>query len=128
MSVSRFFQSAIGITVGLISVLAAVGALGFLLLNGLSRNPAKPNFPDVEQDSSPIARPASNVLPARVTYQGGLVMRENPQTSAKALATLDLDETVMVVGKSDDGQWQQVRSERRGLSGWVAVGNVKTAQ
>jgi hypothetical protein len=128
MSVSRFFQSVIGITVGLVTVLATLGALGFLVLNGLSRNPAKPKFPDVTQDASPIARPSSNILPAVVTYQGGLVVREKPQSSAKALATLDLDETVMVVGKSDDGQWQEVRSEGRGVSGWVAVGNVKTVQ
>ena len=127
MSVSRLFQSIIGVTVGLVAVLSAVGLLGFLILNGLSRNPTKPKFPDVVKDASPTARPSSSVVPAIVTYQGGLVVREGPQSSAKVVATLDLDETVMVLGKSDDGQWQQIRSESRGIGGWVSMGNVKTA-
>lgn len=128
MSVSRLFQSIIGVTVGLIAVLSVLGVLGFLILNGLSRNPPKPKFPEVVKDSSPTARPSSTVAPAIVTYQGGLAVRENPQSSAKVVATLDIDETVMVLGKSDDGQWQHVRSEGRGVTGWVSMGNVKTAQ
>jgi predicted polyphosphate/ATP-dependent NAD kinase len=63
-----------------------------------------------------------------VTYQGGLVMRENQQSSAKVLATLDENETVVILEKSDDGQWQRIRSEGRGITGWVSVGNVKTVQ
>jgi hypothetical protein len=128
MSVSRLFQSVVGVTVGLIAVLSTVGLLGFLVLNGLSRNPAKPKFPEVVKDSSPTARPSSTIAPAVVTYQGGLAMREDPQSSAKVLATLDINETVMVLGKSDDGQWQHIRSEGRGATGWVSMGNVKTAQ
>jgi Bacterial SH3 domain len=127
MSVSRLFQSIIGITVGLIAVLSVVGFLGFLVLNGLSRNPSKPKFPEVVKDSSPTARPSSTIAPAIVTYQGGLVMRADPQSSAKAVATLDMNETVVVLGKSDDGQWQHIRSEGRGVTGWVSMGNVKTA-
>jgi hypothetical protein len=128
MSVSRLFQSVIGITVGLFAVLSVLGVLGVLALNGLSRSPSEPKFPAVVPDASPTARPSSQIALAIVTYQGGLVMRENQQSSAKVLATLDENETVMILEKSDDGQWQRIRSEGRGITGWVSVGNVKTVQ
>ncbi|HEY9825157.1 MAG TPA: SH3 domain-containing protein [Stenomitos sp.] len=130
MRLSTVAQYTLGITLGLLTVLLAVGALGFLSLQQLSRNPSKPSFPAATKDTSGLAMPPSsdNSYPALVTYQEGLIVRDTPDSSSKVIDKLKFDDTVVVMGKSDDSQWEHVRVEFANTEGWVRVGNLKRAQ
>lgn len=130
MRLSTVAQYTLGITLGVLTVLLAVGAIGFLSLQQLSRNPAKPSFPAATKETSGLAMPPStdNSYPALVVYQDGLIVRDTPDSTSKVLNTLKFDDTVVVMGKSDDGQWDRVRVEFANMEGWVRVGNLKRAQ
>jgi uncharacterized protein YgiM (DUF1202 family) len=56
------------------------------------------------------------------------VLRDKPDSKGKVVDTLRFEETVIVIGESDNKQWQQVRFEVKGLEGWVQTGNLKRAQ
>jgi hypothetical protein len=126
----RVFRFILGTSLGLIVVLAAVGAGGFFLLQQLSRIPPKPVFAEAKKDSANVdIRPASDdSYPALVMYQGELILREGPDGTAKAIDKLKFEDTVVVTGTSTDGQWQQVRAEFKNIEGWVRAGNLKRAQ
>ncbi len=127
----RLVQNTLGVFLGLLIVFAGVGALSFLALQGLSRTPAKPAFPEVKKDDGTkldIRSAADGTFPAVVVYQGELSLREGPAASSKVIDKLKFEDTVVVTGKSDDGQWQQVRVETKGIQGWISNGNLKRAQ
>jgi uncharacterized protein YgiM (DUF1202 family) len=124
-------QSTIGILLGLLTVSAAVGAASFLVLQQLSRSPNKPNFAEVRKDAAEqldIRAEDDKTYPALVVYQGDLILRSKPDANSKVVDQLKFDDTVVVVGESDDKQWQQVRFESKGLEGWIRAGNIKRAQ
>jgi uncharacterized protein YgiM (DUF1202 family) len=127
---SNVAQSTLGILLGLLTVSLAIGAAGFLLLQQFSRSPGKPNFAEVKPDSSQLDIRAEDdkTYPAMVVYQGDLILRSKPDANSKVVDQLRFDDTVVVVGESDDKQWQQVRFESKGVEGWVRAGNVKRAQ
>lgn len=127
---STFAQSTLGILLGLLTVGLIVGTASFLFLQQLSRSPRKPTFAEVKKDASQLdIRGADDkTYPALVVYQQDLILRDKPTASAKVLDKLHFDDTVIVVGESEDRQWQQVRFEVKGIEGWVRAGNVKRAQ
>ncbi len=127
---SNVAQSTLGILLGLLTVSLAVAAAGFLLLQQFSRSPGKPNFAEVRKDSSQLDIRAEDdkTYPGLVTYPEELILRSKPDSNSKVVDKLHLDDTVVVVGESDDKRWQQVRFESKGVEGWVRVGNVKRAQ
>jgi Bacterial SH3 domain len=123
-------QSILGILLGLLTVGLVVGTASFLFLQNLSRSPSKPTFAEVKKDASQldIREADDKTYPALVTYQEDLILRDKPNSSAKALDKLRFDDTVVVIGTSEDKQWQQVRFEVKGIEGWVRAGNLKRAQ
>jgi hypothetical protein len=126
----RAFRFIFGIGLGLFVILAVIGAGGFAFLQQLSRTPPKPIFAEAKKDSVALdIRPApDDSYPALVMYQGELILREGPDSTAKALDKLKFEDTVVVTGTSTDGQWQQVRVEFKDIEGWVRAGNLKRAQ
>jgi uncharacterized protein YgiM (DUF1202 family) len=117
MSRSNVAPSILGILVGLLTVGLVAGTA---------------SFADVKKDAAnpqlDIRAADDKTYPALVVYQGDLVLRDKPDKNGKVLDKLRFDETVSVIGESDNKQWQQVRFEAKGVEGWVQAGNVKRAQ
>jgi uncharacterized protein YgiM (DUF1202 family) len=130
MSRPNVAQSTLGILLGLLTVGLFVGVASFLFLQQLSRSPRKPNFAEVRKDSAQLDIRAADdkTYIALVVYPDGLVLRDKPDSKGKVVDTLRFEETVIVIGESDNKQWQQVRFEVKGLEGWVQTGNLKRAQ
>ncbi|WP_404788616.1 SH3 domain-containing protein [Altericista sp. CCNU0014] len=127
---SNVAQSTLGILLGLLTVTVAVVGTSFLLLQQLSRSPEKPNFAEAKKEPSQldIRSEDDKTYPALVVYQQGLILRSKPDASSTVVDKLQFNDTVVVVGESDDKQWQQVRFESKGVEGWVRAGNIKRAQ
>ncbi len=131
MTWSRFLQSILGLFFGLAIVLGAVGGLSYFYLEKLSRMPPEPEFAEAKNTpESALSLPSTAIdsYPALVLYPDGLILRDRPQPDAEVVGKLALEETVIVTGTSEDGQWQQVNADEQGLSGWVSAGNLKRAQ
>jgi Bacterial SH3 domain len=129
----RIVQSVLGILLGLVTLGSVVGGLSFLFLQQLSRSPVKPAFasatPDVAKaDLRAKEKEVEGTYPALVVFQGELILRDTPAASGKVVGKLSFDETVVVAGTSDDGKWEHVRVETKGIEGWVGKGNLKRAQ
>jgi hypothetical protein len=107
-----------------------------MFLQQLSRSPVKPSFAAATPDTAKAdlrakekeKKEKEESYPALVVYQGELVIRDSPATSGKALEKLRFDDTAVVIGFSDDGQWERIRVEPKGIEGWVGKGNLKRAQ
>jgi uncharacterized protein YgiM (DUF1202 family) len=125
-------QTTLGILLGLLAVGLFVGALSFLFLQQLSRSPGKPNFAEVKKDAPnsrlDIRAADDKTYPALVVYDQDLILRDKPDASGKVVDKLRFDDTVTVIGESEDKQWQQIRFESKGVGGWIRAGNVKRAQ
>jgi Bacterial SH3 domain len=129
----RIVQSTLGILLGLLTLGVIVGGVSYLFLQQLSRSPVKPSFSAATPDPAKAAlrtkeKQEEGDYPALVVYEGELVLRDAPAPSGKVIDTLQFDNTVTVTGISDDGQWEQIRVESKGIEGWVGKGNLKRAQ
>ncbi len=129
---STFPQTVLGVLLGLLAVGLFVGALSFLFLQQLSRSPSKPNFAEVKKDAPnsrlDIRAADDKTYPALVVYDQELILRDKPDANGKVVDKLRFDDTVTVIGESENKQWQQIRFEAKGLEGWVRAGNIKRAQ
>jgi uncharacterized protein YgiM (DUF1202 family) len=129
---SNLAPSILGIILGLLAVTVVAGGGSFLVLQQLSRSPKKPNFAEVRKDAAnsqlDIRSADDKTYPALVVYQGDLILRDKPDSSGKVLDKLRFNDTVTVIGESDNKQWQQVRFESKGIEGWLQAGNIKRAQ
>ena len=129
---STFPQTVLGVLLGLLAVGLFVGALSFLFLQQLSRSPGKPNFAEVKKDAPnsrlDIRAADDKTYPALVVYDQELILRDKPDSNGKVVDKLRFDDTVTVIGESENKQWQQVRFEAKGIEGWVRAGNIKRAQ
>ena len=125
-------QTTLGILLGLLAVGLFVGALSFLFLQQLSRSPGKPNFAEVKKDAPnsrlDIRAADDKTYPALVVYDQDLMLRDKPDSNGKVVDKLRFNDTVTVIGESENKQWQQIRFEAKGIDGWVRAGNVKRAQ
>ncbi|MGB8699750.1 MAG: SH3 domain-containing protein [Thermosynechococcaceae cyanobacterium] len=127
---SNLAQNTLGILLGLMAVIVTVGVGSFLVLQQLSRSPSKPVFAAAQPNKADLdirAAPDSS-YPALVVYQGDLMVRDTPQSTGKVLDKVQFDHTVIVLGKSEDGVWENISDEAKGIQGWVAAGNLKRAQ
>ncbi len=129
---STFPQTVLGVLLGLLAVGLFVGALSFLFLQQLSRSPGKPNFAEVKKDAPnsrlDIRAADDKTYPALVVYDQELILRDKPDANGKVVDKLRFDDTVTVIGESENKQWQQIRFEAKGIEGWVRAGNIKRAQ
>ena len=128
-------QILFGLVFGLLFVLAAIGGVGYLYFRQLSATPPKPDYPEITEATRNEARSLASVSNetaggADQSYVAlvlveGLIMREEPESSADVVQTLRLDETVRVYGRSEDGRWEDALLETTGDRGWVQIGNTK---
>jgi hypothetical protein len=61
---------------------------------------------------------------ARVTWPQGLSIRSEPDLEATRIGGVAYNQEVVVLGESDDQEWQNVRVPRNGKEGWVKAGNL----
>ena len=75
-----------------------------------------------QPNSGPIPVLPEGAYEARVTYPRGLVVRSNPSRQSDRLTGVYKQQTIVILGASDDGQWQRVRVMETGQEGWVIKG------
>lgn len=62
---------------------------------------------------------------ARVTWERGLILRDEPTTQANRIGGVGYNWEIVVLKESNDGRWQKVRIPSNGQTGWVKAGNVQ---
>lgn len=87
--------------------------------------------PNVLRAPEPLAARPGNIpasLPdgtkARVVEPIGLLVKSGPSVESVTLGGAAMNETVVVLGVSDDGVWQQIRRDVNGQEGWVKGQNL----
>jgi hypothetical protein len=128
-----------GTLLGGIVVIAAVTGFAYLYSYRLAQKPPKPDFAAVEEAQKDQAgelaastqaeeeEESDGSYVALVTYADGLILRKEPDSTAEAIDTLEVETTVRVLEKSEDEQWERLRVEETGEEGWVAIGNTQRA-
>ncbi len=98
--------------------------------NQAPQNQAPQNQTPLTQPTAQLASATTSapqpVLPegayqARVTYPRGLVVRSAPSRRGDRVTGIYKQQTVVILGDSEDGQWQRVRLAT-GQEGWVIGG------
>ena len=99
--------------------------------NPALKTTAKPVTPQPKTTPTPTPTPTEEKLEpgayrAIVTQPIGLILRDSPSTEANRIGGIAYNEKVIVLGESDDKQWQKVRvSQDRDRTGWVKGGNTE---
>lgn len=63
-----------------------------------------------------------------MTQPIGLILRDTPSAEANRIGGIAYQEKVVVLGESDDKQWQKVRVlTDRDRTGWIKGGNTEKA-
>lgn len=65
---------------------------------------------------------------ARVTWPDGLSLRDNPSKSANRIGGVAYNRELIILKKSEDGQWQKVRIPGSNQEGWVKAGNAEKVE
>lgn len=149
MSISSFFQFMIGFIAGTILFSLGIGGGVYLFLSKMSTNPSLPVFSEEKEEDSQVAKTIENDnsttdnnntdtkisnlnedLPsgayrARVTWSTGLSLRAKPDKNAERVGGVGYNWELIILGYSNDKQWQQVRIPSSGQEGWVKAGNVE---
>ncbi len=141
----KSLQVFIGILIGLLGLSGIAAGVGYyLFITQISTHPPKPVFAEEREGSKAAIAPKASQLPiatdgtiqklapsaydAKVTWQGGLSLRKEPNMSAEKLASVVFDAKVAIVKTSDDKEWVLVQPETENIQGWVKARNIeKTA-
>lgn len=136
--ISGLFQVIFGVMLAIALMLVGGLATARYFMGKLTAAPPKPEFPKVEEPkpatsaapSTPAQpqKPKEPELPegaykARVTWADGLMLRDAPTYEAKSIGGVGYNETLYVIGESDDKAWQKVRVGSQ--DAWVKGGNVE---
>ncbi len=94
----------------------------------------KPVTPQAAVAPTPTPTPEAEKLEpgayqAIVTQPIGLILRDTPSTEANRIGGIAYQEKVVVLGESDDKQWQKVRVlSDRDRTGWIKGGNTEKVE
>lgn len=66
-----------------------------------------------------------NAYKARVTWEQGLSLREEPDLNAARIGGIEHNAEIIILEQSQDQQWQRVRLPWSEQEGWVKAGNVE---
>lgn len=144
---SGFFQFIIGFFLGVVLLAGASAAVAYVVLSKMSAPPDKPLFAEekkqqalakkataTEQNktaTNPVTEvksipdsPTENYK-AFVSWSGGLSLRAEPSTQSARLGSLPYKAEIMVLGTSDDGNWQRVKVISTDQEGWIKAGNIE---
>ncbi|MGQ4645727.1 SH3 domain-containing protein [Lyngbya aestuarii] len=151
LSFSGIAQFIVGVIIGISLLVGSGAATAYYFFTKLSANPAKPIFAEEVPQESPVAKPASSpnkppsqtqqakatpskppeqklapgTYQAVVTWPEGLSLRDAPSLEANRIGGVAYDQEVIILKKSDDQKWQQVRLADGEQQGWVKAGNVR---
>ncbi len=101
---------------------------------------AKTNKPNTTSAAKPSPTPSPTPTPkveqlepgayrATVTQPIGLILRDSPSVEANRIGGVAYQEEVIVLGESENKQWQRVRvAQDNDRTGWVKGGNTEKIQ
>ncbi|PSF38100.1 peptide-binding protein [Aphanothece hegewaldii CCALA 016] len=147
---SGFLQFIIGFILGVVLLAGASAAVAYVILSKMSSPPDKPLFAE-EKKQQALAKKATTTEPnkaatnpvtevkslediptgtykAFVSWSDGLSLRAEPSTEAARLGSLGYKAEIMVLGTSDDGNWQRVKVISTNQEGWIKAGNIEKVQ
>jgi hypothetical protein len=90
-----------------------------------------PSSPSAQTDAAQDKTPEKDqTLPqgaykGKVTWSSGLSLRADPNSSASRVGGVDYNTELIILGTSQDGQWQKVRVANGTQEGWIKAGNIK---
>jgi len=154
MSISSLFQFLIGFFLGIILFTAGIAGGAYFFLTQVSSNPPKPNFSEEKssveetpQSESPNQTETATEETAKETqetttneetenlpegaYRGkviwstGLSLRAEPGIDSERIGGVGYNWEIIILGTSDDGDWQKIRIPSSGQEGWVKAGNIE---
>ncbi|BAU67004.1 SH3 type 3 domain protein [Stanieria sp. NIES-3757] len=80
--------------------------------------------PKAEEKEEELELPP-NAYKARVTWEQGLSLREEPDLNAVRVGGVEHNAEIIILEESQDQQWQRVRLPWSDQEGWVKAGNVE---
>lgn len=149
MNLYGVFKFIVGFFLAILILAGATVATALYFAARLSELPERPTFPNdhlqakvVAKKVTPqaIATPTPTPTPeaeklepgaykAVVTQPIGLILRDSPSTDATRIGGIAYQEKVVVLGESDNKQWQKVRvSQDSDRTGWVKGGNTEKVE
>ena len=91
-----------------------------------SKKTEKPQADRIEEEPETTeSELPANAYRAVVTWPEGLSLRAEPSIDAERVGGIDVNATIIILGNSDDGEWQQVRLPWNSQEGWVKAGNTE---
>lgn len=138
--VSGFFQAILGVTLAIALMLVGGLATARYFMAKMAIDPPKPEFPEAEEPqpasaslstAAEIQKPKEPELPegaykARVTWPDGLILRNAPSYESTSIGGVGYNETLYVIGESEDKVWDKVRIGSQ--DAWVKGGNVEKVE
>jgi uncharacterized protein YgiM (DUF1202 family) len=141
---NRLLQIALGVLLGSLFMVGTISTLGYLLWSRFTISPARPTFAEENKPRitpTPIAKSSSEPSPtpvptktaedlpkgsykATVIRPNGVSLRSGPSRKNDRLGGVGYNENVVVLEKSQDGEWSKIRSSASGAEGWVRSGNL----
>lgn len=146
MNLYGVFKFIVGFFLAILILAGATVATALYFAARLSELPERPTFPNDHLQTKIAAKPvtpqaavkptptptpeAEKLEPgayrAIVTQPIGLILRDSPSTDANRIGGIAYQEKVVVLGESDNKQWQKVRVlTDRDRTGWVKGGNTE---
>lgn len=143
---SGFLQFIIGFFLGVVLLAGASAAVAYVVLAKMSAPPDKPLFAEekkqqalakktITESNKTASNPVTEVkslkdIPtgnykAFVSWSEGLSLRAEPSTESARLGSLGYKAEIMVLGTSDDGNWQKVKVISTNQEGWIKAGNIE---
>ncbi len=81
--------------------------------------------PEPEPEPEPELQLPANSYYATVTWPEGLSLRAEPSVDAERVGGIEYNSKIVILGNSNDGNWQRVMLPWNQQEGWVKAGNVK---
>ena len=92
----------------------------------VAKETEEPQAAPVEEEPE-ITEPElpANAYRAVVTWPEGLSLRAEPSINAERVGGIEANASIIILGNSADGEWQQVRLPWNSQEGWVKAGNTE---
>lgn len=153
MNLYGVFKFIVGFFLAILILAGATVATALYFAARLAELPERPTFPNdnpAAKTTAKVTTPKPQVNPtptptptptpaeeklepgayrAIVTQPIGLILRDSPSTEANRIGGIAYNEKVIVLGESEDKQWQKVRvSQDSDRTGWVKGGNTEKVE
>lgn len=146
MNLYGVFKFIVGFFLAILILAGATVATALYFAARLSELPERPTFPNDNPQAKIAAKPVTpqatatptptptpepeklepGAYRAIVTQPIGLILRDSPSTDASRIGGIAYQEKVVVLGESDNKEWQKVRVISDGdRTGWVKGGNTE---